>query len=63
MTRFTTKQLYQIAAWCSQRKMLPDRITGDAVKAACRSLGIENDGDYDLYQVKSIGKLMDDDDL
>jgi hypothetical protein len=57
MTRFTTKQLYDIAEWCQERQMLPDRITGGDVSAACNELGIPHDNDFDLYEVKEIGTL------
>lgn len=35
--------------------MLPDRITGSDVAAACKSLGIALDGDFNLYDVKEVG--------
>lgn len=59
MTLLSTKHMYDIAEWCQDRGMLPDRITGSDVKAACTSLGIANDGDFDLYQVKEIGSLYE----
>jgi len=39
--------------------MLPDRITGSDVAAACKSLGIPQDGDLDLYEVKEVGSLCE----
>lgn len=59
MTSLTTKQMYDVAEWCQDRGMIADRITGSDVKAACVSLGIANDGDFDLYQVKEIGSLCE----
>jgi hypothetical protein len=59
MTRFTTKQLYDIAEWCQERQMLPDCITGGDVSAACNELGIPHDNDFDLYEVKEIGTLYE----
>lgn len=57
MTRLTNKQMHDIADWCRERHMVPDRITGSDVRAACKSLGIQEDGDLDLYEVKEIGVL------
>ncbi|MFW0757734.1 hypothetical protein ACN1C3_23895 [Pseudomonas sp. H11T01] len=59
MTRLTGKQLHDIADWCRERQMLPDRITGSDVSAACRSLGIAQDGEFDLYEIKEIGSLCE----
>nr|WP_255255888.1 hypothetical protein [Pseudomonas fluorescens]CEK42584.1 hypothetical protein PQBR55_0205 [Pseudomonas fluorescens SBW25] len=39
--------------------MLSDRVTGSDVAAACKSLGIANDGDFDLYDVKEVGSLCE----
>lgn len=58
MTKFSNSQLHDIAEWCSERGILPHRVTGEDVKAACDSLGFSNDGDFDLYQIKEIGDLM-----
>ncbi|MEG8231503.1 hypothetical protein [Pseudomonas orientalis] len=59
MTRLTSKQLHDIADWCRERQMLSDRVTGSDVAAACKSLGIANDGDFDLYDVKEVGSLCE----
>lgn len=59
MTRLTTAQLHAIADWCRERQMLPDRITGSDVAAACKSLGIPQNGDLDLYDVKEVGSLCE----
>lgn len=59
MTRLTSKQLHDIADWCRERQMLPDRITGSDVAAACQSLGITQDGDFDLYEIKEVGSLCE----
>lgn len=59
MTMLTTKQMYDIAEWCQERGFIPDRITGSDVEAACLSLGISHDGNFDLYQVKEIGSLCE----
>lgn len=58
-TRLTNKQLHEIADWCRERQMVPDRINGSDVAAACRSLGITQDGDFDLYEIKEIGLLCE----
>lgn len=58
-TRFTTKQLHEIADWCRERQMVPDLINGSDVAAACRSLGINQNGDFDLYEIKEIGSLCE----
>jgi hypothetical protein len=34
MPRLTSKQLHDIADWCRERQMLPDRVTGSDVAAA-----------------------------
>jgi hypothetical protein len=39
--------------------MLPDRVTGSDVAAACKSLDIAHDGDFDLYDVKEVGSLCE----
>ena len=39
--------------------MLPDRITGLDLVAACQSLGIAKDRDFDLYDVKEVGSLCE----
>ena len=59
MTRLTSQQLHAIADWCRERSMLPDRITGSDVGAACRSLGIAQDGGFDLYEIKEVGLLCE----
>lgn len=59
MTKLNNAQLHQIAEWCAERGMLSDRITGSDVWAACRALSIANDGDFDLYQIKSIGEMIE----
>lgn len=59
MTRLTSKQLHDIADWCRERHMLPDRVTGADVAAACQSLNIEHDGNFDLYDVKEVGSLCE----
>lgn len=51
MTRLTSKQLHNIADWCRKRQMLPNRITGSAVSAACLSLGIDHD---DVHRLAAI---------
>lgn len=58
MTRLTENQIALIAGWCSSRGIIGHRVTGGEVKAACRELGIANDGDFDLYDVKEIGVLV-----
>lgn len=57
MTRLTSKQLDAIADWCRERQILPDRIDGSDVAAACRSLSIAQDGDFDLHDVKEVSSL------
>lgn len=59
MTRLTSKQLHAVADWCRERQILPDRIDGSDVAAACRSLGIAQDGDFDLYEINEIGSLCE----
>lgn len=39
--------------------MLPDRITGSDVGAACQSLGIAQDGDFDFYEIIEVGSLCE----
>lgn len=39
--------------------MLPDRITGSDLVAACHALSIAQDGDFDLYDVKEVGSLCE----
>jgi len=59
MARLTSKQLHDIADWCRERQILPDRVTGSNVAAACKSLGIAHDGGFDLYDVKEVGSLCE----
>jgi hypothetical protein len=59
MTRLTSKQLHAIADWCRERQILPDRIDGSDVAAACRALGIAQVGDFGLYEIKEIGALCE----
>jgi len=59
MTRLTSKQLHDIADWCRERQLLSDRVIGSDLAAACKSLGIANDGDFDLYDVKEVGTLCE----
>jgi len=60
MTRLSANQTALIAGWCAGREILGDRVTADEVKAACRELGIENDGDFDLYDIKEVGEMVKD---
>lgn len=60
MTRLSANQTALIAGWCAGREILGDRVTADEVKAACRELGIENDGDFDLYDIKEVGAMVED---
>lgn len=60
MTRLSANQTALIAGWCAGRGILGDRVTADEVKAACRELGIENDGDFDLYDIKEVGAMVED---
>ncbi len=59
MTRLNSKQLRAIADWCREREIFPDRVTGSNVAAACKSLGIAHDGDFDLYDVMEVGSLCE----
>lgn len=63
MHRLTSKQLHDIADWCREREILADRVTGSVVAAACKSLGITHEGKFDLYDVKEVGSLCEDDDV
>lgn len=57
--RFNNEQMHDIAAWCEERQILPDRIDHSTIKSACKSLHIENDGAFDLYEIKEIGTLYE----
>jgi hypothetical protein len=46
MPPLTSKQLHAIADWCRERQILPGRVTCSDVSAACKSLGIADDGDF-----------------
>lgn len=39
--------------------MLPDRIIGLDVAVACQSLGIDQDGDFDSYEINEISSLWE----
>lgn len=59
MTRLTANQTALIADWCAGRGILGDRVTASEVKAACRELGIAHDGDFDLYDIKEVGAMVE----
>ncbi|EIX6860549.1 hypothetical protein MKW06_001714 [Escherichia coli] len=60
MTRLSDNQIALIAGWCAGRGILGDQVTGCEVKAACCDLGIENNGDFDLYDIKEVGAMVED---
>ncbi|MEB2478116.1 hypothetical protein QMM96_22055 [Citrobacter freundii] len=60
MSRLTANQIALIAGWCAGRSILGDRVTASEVKAACLDLGIAHDGDFDLYDVKEVGAMVED---
>jgi|GEM_PF-2367386 len=60
MTRLSANQTSLIAGWCAGRDILADRVTASEVKAACDDLGIAHDGDFDLYDIKEVGVMVED---
>lgn len=55
---FKNSEIWQIADWCNERGMLPNRVEISDVKAACRSLGIEISHSVSNEEIKDIESIM-----
>ncbi|MEZ1438220.1 hypothetical protein QVM41_18295 [Pseudomonas shirazica] len=60
MANQTTPQIHSIGEWCAERGMLPQRIDGADIKAACASLGIFLVGALSQYEVEAISEVCED---